>query len=494
MTTHAKLSASKTKEWMHCPGQIIVGERFPEEDTPGDAARLGTAAHYLVERCLQEGKLPETFEGRILEILNEGEANEGCSILRPNAKWPDDPMRLVFEIDDDMIEATTAMVSYVADRCVELGLSKKSRSMKVKMASVAGLVAADKVRLETRTNLFPFRDDTGGTADVTIDAAPVLIEIVDYKHGSGIYVPSHENPQLRTYGMGVAQTATDSYIEEDWDVDYDMVRMTIVQPRHHEAPEGGVSFEELSMAEMIQWRDEVLLPAVQAVDHTRMLVDAYEDEMGSPLSYNDLMDFLFQEGQLCMNNKDHKCWFCEGHMDFPAAHQFVAELAAADFADEPIDIEVDDEMSERVVRAMHWTPFIETWLKQIAKLAKAEAMKGVEVPDHKLIRKTTHLKWRDEEGDEDAIILALTEKFEIDREKVVKTRLLTPTQALDLIKKEGDPDAVKSFEEDFAHRPQGDIDLVHKSKKGAPYVPDTAKEDFDDVELDGSEDEDDLWD
>ncbi|MEO1208434.1 MAG: DUF2800 domain-containing protein [Cyanobacteria bacterium J06638_20] len=500
MGLHAKLSASKTKEWLHCPGQIVVDEMFPQEDTPSPEARLGTAAHALIERCLGEGDMPAVYLGRLIMILNEGEANEGFSILRKGAKFPDDPTKaeMTFEVDEDMVEATTCMVLYVANRCVELGLVKATKSDRVKVRAVSELVAKGTVRLETRTNPFPFRDDTGGTGDVTIDAWPEVLEIVDYKNGSGIFVSVKNNPQVRTYGMGVCQVGQDEYISKPEDVDYELIRMTVVQPRHHEAPDGGVMYEEMSPSDLIQWRDEVLYAGVQRVDAVRMEVEEWIAEYGQP-TRTQLLDYLCDHGYLCLNNLEHKCWFCSDNTDYPAAHRKVQQIAAADFADEPVDLDIEEYDMDLLAQSMKWLPFIETWIANMRKAAKKAAMAGASVPAHKLIRKSTHLAYRDQENDEDAIILALTEKFGIDREKVVTAKLATPTQVMALVKKaDADEDEKKKFAEDFTYRPQGDVDLVHESKKGTPYVPETAHSDFEGVELDqvggNTPQDEDAWD
>lgn len=498
MSAHAKLSASKTKEWMHCPGQIVVDEMFPQPDVPGQAARLGTCAHHLIERCLQNGEMPDTYEGRLIQIIHEGEEDEGYSILRKGAKLsriPADKEELTFEIDEDMIEAVMCMITYVANRCVELGLAPENGSMKRKVANVAELVKKGTVRLETRTNLFPFRDDTGGTADVTIDAWPDVLEIVDYKHGSGIFVSVKGNPQLRTYGMGVAQeTMGEEFITQSAMPDYDLVRMTVVQPRHHDSPADGVMFEDMALSELVSWRDDVLMPAVAKVDEAREFVKKRWElkslEPGHDLWKQDVLDALARDGYLCMNNLEHKCWFCANETDYPYAHEKVQELARIEFADEPVDISVDEDMDD-VSDRLAWVPFLETWIKNMQAKAKAVAMEGKPVRDHKLIRKNKHLAWRDEESDTEAIILALTKDFEVDKSKVVKAKVVTPTQAIDLAKKSGaDKELVDKFAEDFTHRPLGEIDLVHESKKGTPYVPDTAKADF---EAADAEDDEDAW-
>ena len=79
-----------------------------------------------------------------------------------------------------------------------------------------------------------FYDKKGkGTLDFGL-ATPELIEIVDYKNGSGKFVSAEENPQLGAYAVSFAE-----YLEDEGLYDFGpatVVRMTIVQPNHQQGP------------------------------------------------------------------------------------------------------------------------------------------------------------------------------------------------------------------------------------------------------------------
>ena len=98
MAWHARLSASQTKDWAHCAGTIALKEFFPVFDPSGDAARLGTCAHALIERCLEEGVPPSSYEGQLIEIVKPDTDDEDVKFLHRNAKMPP-PSRIVYEVD-----------------------------------------------------------------------------------------------------------------------------------------------------------------------------------------------------------------------------------------------------------------------------------------------------------------------------------------------------------------------------------------------------------
>ena len=207
MAWHARLSASQTKDWFNCPGTIALKEMFPYDDPSGEAAQLGTCAHALIERCLEEGVAPEAYRDRLIEIKFPDTEQEETVIMRKNAKWPKQAGRVIFEVDDDMIDATTTFIDYVIGRLVELfpqAYDTTGFGDEVPYGIAVDAVKRGQLKLEGRVNPLPERDDTGGTADVTIDAWPDLMELVDYKNGTGVLVPVKGNLQLRSYTLGRA--------------------------------------------------------------------------------------------------------------------------------------------------------------------------------------------------------------------------------------------------------------------------------------------------
>ena len=94
-------------------------------------------------------------------------------------------------------------------------------------------------------------DDCAGTADAILIDEPRL-HVVDLKYGKGIRVDARDNPQLRLYALGALRAV--ELLGE-----FESITMTIFQPRLNH-----VSSVTLSVAELLQWRDEVAIPAAEA--------------------------------------------------------------------------------------------------------------------------------------------------------------------------------------------------------------------------------------
>jgi hypothetical protein len=208
---HAKKSPSGAKRLHKCSGALTLVDSLPEEMRSGSgvASKLGTCTHHLLEACLSEAKPPSTWAGRLIQIKEEGTDKEHCVFLPARAKIPRGVEAAnTFIVDAEMVANADLAYDYVERRCNELGIP---------MASL---------HLETRTNPCPERDDTSGTADVTIDAWPIVLELVDYKNGR-IVVDHENNEQVLAYLSGKAH---------DLGWSYDEYCLTIVQPngRHEE--------------------------------------------------------------------------------------------------------------------------------------------------------------------------------------------------------------------------------------------------------------------
>lgn len=436
MAAHARLSSSNTKTWSTCAGQIPIMEQRPQKDS-GDNyfADLGTCAHHLVEQCLREGTEPADYEGRFIKIIDK---SGGTSMLRQDAKVPVPLAAGTFVVDQDMIEATTKMIWYVRHRCVELGLAAENDLMPPLARQVAKLVENGTVRLEVHVTPLPNRNDTGGTGDVVIDAWPELIEVVDYKNGSGVFVPVTKNHQLRSYGLGTLN-------EFGFD-DYERVVYTICQPRHTESPPDGIMSEEMTVKDMKAWGNW-LHGRAEEVDVARAMV-----------AKGAGMQELFDAGLLSVGEDGSACHWCELQAECPAKRAKAQELCELDFDDDPFAPDPVTSTNHLAV-LIPWVPFLESWLKSIMQNGELELLAGNKVSGQKLVHGKSTRKRKPDTEDND--VLAYLAKLNVtDLEKMTNPAVGPTLRTIPQLEKLLPAKLRKAFSDEFTDKPEGKLTMV----------------------------------
>ncbi|ERT60040.1 DUF2800 domain-containing protein [Megasphaera vaginalis (ex Srinivasan et al. 2021)] len=202
MNKHAVLSASSAHRWLNCLPSARLELEF--EDTSGEAAKEGTAAHALCEHKLKKA-------------------------LRQRSKRP------VSEYDsDEMEECSDAYVDFVIEQ-----VEAARRTCKDPI-----------VLIEQRLNFTDYVPEGFGTGDCIIISDEKL-QIVDFKYGMGILVEAEDNPQMKLYALGALEL---------YDALYDIkeASMTIFQPRRENVSTWTVPVEELK-----NWAENVLKPKAQ---------------------------------------------------------------------------------------------------------------------------------------------------------------------------------------------------------------------------------------
>lgn len=171
---HSIYGASCASRWRGCPGSVlaiehaILAKRIPAESRVSKESEEGTKAHDAAEQLLK-GKLTR----------------------------------------DELTSELEPILSYT-DYCFSLLGSKD-----------------EPFGIESVDPIFYRKEDfsTGDFWSLTEDG----LEVVDYKHGEGIYVEVEDNSQLAIYGMNIIERLKDHpLMREDLPV-----RLTIVQPRHY---------------------------------------------------------------------------------------------------------------------------------------------------------------------------------------------------------------------------------------------------------------------
>lgn len=458
---HSKKSPSGAKRLHACPGALPFVDSLPEDmrSGSGHAARLGTASHALLETCLSEQKPPSTYEGRLMQITLDKDGEEsGCEMLKPRAKLPKDPEARgrTFEVDGDMILNVDRAYDYVERRCEEEGVPMSS------------------LQLETRTNPCPEREDTSGTADVTLDAWPIMLEVIDYKNGR-LTVEHEDNPQLLAYLAGRAH-------DTGWA--HDAYQITVIQPNgRHE--EGKVRPFPVSK--------EKLLAFVEKHRAAAELCDRATEDLAA-LDTNPLAEMPDRVpgtwADVYLHAGEH-CDFCDARLVCPAAKAYAKEQAKADFDEEPPNPKEARGRVEALAEALkvlEWAPFLRAHMSAATRFLNDEAKHGRMPPGMKYVRKRGKRVYKpDEEGEPIAPeVLAdrmVKEGYISDNERArlfTPSALITGPQAEKLV-----PSKLRAaFSEEFLHMPPGGLKLVPETDPGEAVVVNVGDDFEDDIEED----------
>lgn len=218
---HAKLSPSSGERWINCTGSFDLIDRLNVPEPTGSfAAQEGTLAHSVLENDMllmlgQRSHIDHLSERNRLGVeAKELLGSHSTVEMSENARW-----------HIDLVQDIMMQVHGAADVFVEV-----------------------RVR--------PGIPDCFGTAD-TIVATEKTLHVVDYKYGRGIPVSAVQNTQLKLYGLGAYEMLKVLY-------DFEDVQLHIVQPRL-----SSVSTWELTLEELLAWRQDTVLPAIEKIrNHT----------------------------------------------------------------------------------------------------------------------------------------------------------------------------------------------------------------------------------
>jgi len=218
------------------------------------------------------------------------------------------------------------------------------------------------------------------------------MHVVDYKHGQGVPVSIENNPQLRIYGFG-------AYIELYPHKGKGKIHLTIIQPRCEEVEP--IRTETLMFDELRAWRNEVLVPGVEACKQPY-----------APLVTGS------------------HCRFCPALGICPAqangAIETVPDLQMPAFPP------AEALTAEQMAKVLAFIDLFGPWSKQVAACAQDAAEKGKKVPGYKLVRRRSNRKWidQDDAGKELACFL--------DDDELYEQRIVSPAKAEKALKAKGE--------------------------------------------------------
>ena len=199
---HALLSASSSKQWLHCPPSIRLQQNFPNESSV--YAEEGTFAH-------------EVCEYKVRKYLKE-------RVKRPQSE----------EYDTEEIEQITDVYAEFVISIIE--------EMKANGCEPLAFV-------EERVNYSHIAPSGFGTADMLIIGKDAdgkgLLHVCDFKTGKGVFVDADHNSQMMLYALGGLAAYGFLY-------DIENVRMSIIQPRLD-----NISTFECTRQELEDWGESI---------------------------------------------------------------------------------------------------------------------------------------------------------------------------------------------------------------------------------------------
>lgn len=327
---HSVLGASGAHRWLICTPSARLGERLAQRfgEQESSYAKEGTKAHALGELKIRHAvwradKMTAAKHGRM-------SASERAIYAGINASRYKSLREALGDIPDDMEHATDTYCDVVMEH---LDAHKSSRLF-----------------LEQRVDYSQWARDGFGTADCVI-VSDELLEIIDYKNGTGVPVSAIGNPQLRLYALGATAAYGDLY-------DFKAVRYTIVQPHLN-----SVTSEDISLSDLLEWASAVVTPAAEL---------AYEGK-GS-----------FVPGSHCR--------FC-------AAKAVCAARAAESLKVFDYGLAGSGELSEQqIADILPRLDDVEAWIKDLRAYTEDRALHGDCIPGFKLVRgRRPNRAWTDDE-------------------------------------------------------------------------------------------------
>lgn len=234
---HAGAGPSASSRWMQCSMSLSASRAFLETLTPNQqakiaesnlAARQGTTAHGVgeVKANYMLGRITEAEQAKALEHF---------------ATHPAEGEEFNEEMDDYVNEYVGLIQTYANEHGAEnIGIEKRVSAA----IPLTGLHEGE---------VYVVHGSVDASAKPVKDH-PVLV-CVDLKYGEGIEIEAIENSQALIYALGELGELVDE--EGNLTVDIETVRVHIAQPRL-----GGIKTWELSLDDLLDWRDNVLGPAL----------------------------------------------------------------------------------------------------------------------------------------------------------------------------------------------------------------------------------------
>lgn len=355
---HARLAPSAAERWWECPGSIAASANIPEQRSA--YADEGTAAHELAAHLLTTGFDADRHIGDYVNLDVDRRSGKFAARQIGERSFP---------VTEEMAEGVQQYLDFVRDlKNTKHAEWQSEQFVDLSWIGVPGL--------------------DGGTADFACyHSVNLVLYVVDFKYGRGVFVEPQDNKQLLCYALGVARKFSNRGLRK--------VRLTVVQPRCP-APNGETTRT---------WEADVL-----------DLFD-FETDIRERALATQKPDAPLKPGEWCK--------FCPAGATCEARFQYMLKLAQAEFdALGNLEVPVVTEMApEKVAEALKHATLIEDWCRRVKEFAHAEAVAGRVPPGFKLVAKRATRKWVDD-GQAQGVLYG----FGLDDSEVFVSKLKSPAQ------------------------------------------------------------------
>lgn len=336
MTKHAKYSASASQQWLNCPGSVGMRTLAPKQKQ-SEAAALGTAAHDLLETCMEQDLDAAEMVDRIVSI--------GVGLEKRQ-----------FIVDDNMADA------------VQVCLDTARRYQKDN--------PDHEIMLEQRVDISPLvAPDMFGTVDIRIAVPFDKLIMIDYKHGQGVPVEVEDNTQLIYYALGSA-------LEDDFN--FDTIEMVIVQPRCPHA-DGSVRTYTISTEDLMGW-----IPVLKKGQKAAEAAFKKIVKKGAPIPE------LVKAGSWCKFCPAEGICPARYKQILDVAMVDFTNLEEDEMAEPKVP--VGGLTMEQRVNILKHGDMIKSYIDKVFSDSEALLDNGVEVPGWKLVNKRGRAKFNDEDS------------------------------------------------------------------------------------------------
>ena len=275
-----------------------------------------------------------------------------------------------------------------------------------------------------------------------------MIEIVDLKGGRGIVVEVKDNAQMRSYALGA--------MLEFRDLDVEIVRSTIVQPRAPH-PDGRIRSEEIHVSALVDWTAWLLT----RMRRSKAALDAFPGIKNSVL-FEEWAETWLKPGA---------CTFCPAQGFCPAfrkqALRAAGEKAAAWFENPlaPVsELKPNQPQAASLAELEHMLDgleAIEEWIKAVRSHAHLRAERGDKFEDWMLVDKIGNRTWISK--DENILYGDLLHRLRLSKEQIYETpEIKSPAQIEKVLGKR--KAELAKLEGVLWHKPVKGTNLVRKDQ------------------------------